>query len=366
MARKNPSRKCNLGSVRSTLRKMNYGLVGETSAVQICRWTKNSLRGDRGCWKEKFYGISSAGCVQMTPSVMWCENSCLHCWRPIEMNLGTELPVVDSPTEILDGIIMKRREMLMGIKGNKKVDAKNFEEMISPKLFTMSLSGEATLYPRLGEMFSEIRRRGGVSFLVTNGLNPEALQKLEKDGLPTQLVISTNAPNEKLFLQWHRSTKVEAWNVFLKSLDVMRKLKGKVRRVIRLTLVKKGSDGEFCEMTNMSEENLDEYVSLIKRAEPDFVHVKGYKAVGFARKRMGYDKQVWHGEVLEFARKLLERLNCVGEARSCDREGSLRGNGKAHASHGGLAVEWELGAEDERSCVVALVRKGVGMRIERI
>jgi len=53
------------------------------------------------------------------------------------MNLGTELPVVDSPTEILDGIIMKRREMLMGIKGNKKVDAKNFEEMISPKLFTM-------------------------------------------------------------------------------------------------------------------------------------------------------------------------------------------------------------------------------------
>jgi len=115
-----------------------------------------------------------------------------------------------------------------------------------------------------------------------------------------------------------------------------------------LTLVKKGSDGEFCEMTNMSEENLDEYVSLIKRAEPDFVHVKGYKAVGFARKRMGYDKQVWHGEVLEFARKLLERLNCVGGA---------------HALHGGLAVEWELGAEDERSCVVALVRRGVGMRI---
>ena len=56
MARKNPKRKNCVVDVRDKLRKMGYALVGGTSAVQVCRWTKNSLRGDRGCWKEKFYG----------------------------------------------------------------------------------------------------------------------------------------------------------------------------------------------------------------------------------------------------------------------------------------------------------------------
>ena len=316
---------------------MNYGLVGKTSAVQICRWTKNSLRGEGGCWKEKFYGIKSSGCVQMTPAVMWCENQCLHCWRPIEMNLGTELPGVDSPKEILNEIIEKRRKMLMGMKGNDKVDVEKFEENISPNLFTMSLSGEATLYPRLGEMFSEIRRRGAVSFLVSNGLNPDALRKLDSDGLPTQLVISCNAPNEKLFLQWHRSSKKNAWKTFLESLDVMNELRGKVRRVVRLTLVKKGKDGEFAGMTNMSDKNLEEYVSLIKRAEPDFVHIKGYKAVGYARERMGYDSQVWHEEVLEFAKRICENLT-------------------------GYSVR----AEEERSCVVCVAKDGVDLKIGKI
>ncbi len=334
MARSNPKRKNYSDGTRDKLTKMNYGLVGNTSAVQICRWTKNSLRGDRGCWKEKFYGISSAGCVQMTPSVMWCENQCLHCWRPIEMNLGTELPRVDDPIEILDGIIAKRREMLMGMKGNKLVDKEKFDEAIEPKLFTMSLSGEATLYPRLGEMFAEIRERGAVSFLVTNGLNSEALRKLEDEGLPTQLVISTNAPNEELFLKWHRSTKKDAWKTFLESLDIMKELKGKTRRVIRLTLVKSGEEGEFCGMTNMLEENLDEYVELIRKAAPDFVHVKGYKAVGFAKDRMGYDNQVCHDEVLEFSERLGEGLG-----------------------------DFSVKAEDKRSCVVALVRDGVEMGI---
>jgi len=329
--------KCDLDNVREKLNKMKYGLVGKTSAVQICRWTKNSLRGEGGCWKEKFYGIKSSGCVQMTPAVMWCENQCLHCWRPIEMNLGTELPSVDDPVEILDGIVAKRRDMLMGIKGNNKVDIERFEENIEPKLFTMSLSGEATLYPRLGEMFAEIRRRGAVSFLVTNGLNPDALRKLEKDGLPTQLVISCNAPNEKLFLQWHRSSKKNAWETFLESLDVMKSLKGKVRRVVRLTLVKKGKDGEFAGMTNMRDENIEEYVKLIKKADPDFVHVKGYKAVGYARDRMGYDSQVWHDGVLEFAGKICEGLD-----------------------------GYSIRAEEERSCVVCVAKDEVKLEIERV
>lgn len=321
--------------VKDTLKNMGYALVGDTSAVQICRWTKNALRGDRGCWKEKFYGISSAGCCQMTPAVMWCENQCLHCWRPIELNLGTDLPAVDDPKEILDGIVAARKELLMGFKGREGIDMKKFEEALEPKLYTMSLSGEATLYPRLGEMFAEIRKRGAVSFLVTNGLNPEVIKNLST--FPTQITVSTNAPNEELFLKWHRSTKKAAWVKFNETLDVVRNLKG-VRRVIRLTLVGVGEDGEFKDITNMAEENVGEYCDLIRKAEPDFVHVKGYKSVGYARERMGYDNQPWFEAVKDYAKKI------------CD---GLEG--------------YEVAAEDERCCVVMLKRKGgIGLKIEKV
>ena len=331
MARKNPIRK-SCDNARKNLEKMGYALVGETSAVQICRWTKNSIRGDRGCWKEKFYGISSAGCCQMTPSVLWCENKCLHCWRPIELSEGSKLPSVEDPKEILDGIVAARKKLLMGFKGKKDIDLKKFEESLEPKLYTMSLSGEPTLYPRLDEMFEEIRKRNAVSFLVTNGLNSEVIKNLKT--FPTQITVSTNAPNEKLFNIWHRSTKKDAWQEFLKTLDVIKTLESKVRRVIRLTIVK---PSESNEISNMSEDNIEEYVTLIKRAQPDFVHIKGFMSVGYARNRMGYDKQPWFEEVKEYANKILEKLD-----------------------------GFELGAEDERSCVIMLAKKGKKLKIEKI
>lgn len=337
MARQNPKRKCNSNDVKKTLEKMNYALVGNTSAVQICRWTKNAIRGDRGCWKEKFYGISSARCCQMTPAVMWCENQCLHCWRPIEMNLGTDLPGIDDPIEILDGIVEARKKLLVGFKGRKDTDMKKLEKALEPNLYTMSLSGEATLYPRLGEMFKEIRKRRAVSFLVTNGLNPEVLGNFKDDEFPTQITVSTNAPNEKLFKIWHRSTKKDAWETFNKTLDVLKKLKEKVRRVIRLTLVDAGEEGKFNETTNMSEENVKEYCELIRKAEPDFVHVKGYKSVGYARTRMGYDNQPWFEAVKEYATKILKVLD-----------------------------GYNIAAEDERCCVVMLAKKGKKLKIKKV
>ena len=336
MVRTNPKRKCQTSDVKKILEKMNYALVGETSAVQICRWTKNALRGDRGCWKEKFYGISSVGCCQMSPANNFCENKCLHCWRPIEMSFGTELPTIDDPIEILDGIVEARKKLLMGFKGNKDIDIKKFEMGLEPTLYTMSLSGEPTLYPRLGEMFQEIRRRGAVSFLVTNGLNPEVIAGFKNNEFPTQITVSTNAPNEKLFDVWHRSIKKNAWGKFNETLDIIRGLKGKVRRVIRLTLVDVGKEGEFKDKTNMSEENVGEYCDLIRKAMPDFVHVKGYKSVGYARERMGYDNQPWFDAVKEYALKI---------------EGNLEG--------------YEIAAEDERSCVVMLAKNGAGLKIKK-
>ncbi|MFH0712127.1 MAG: radical SAM protein [archaeon] len=316
--------------VGEKLKKMGYALVGGTSAVQICRWTKNSLRGDRGCWKEKFYGVSSAGCCQMTPSVMWCENRCLHCWRPIEMNLGTELPIIDEPVNILNGIVAARKKLLEGFRGRRGINVEKLKKAMEPSLYTMSLSGEPTLYPRLGEMFKEIRKRGAVSFLVTNGLNPEVLAGFKKDELPTQITVSMNAPNEKLFGIWHRSMKKDAWKKFNETLDVIRNLKGEVRRVIRLTLVKD---------ENMSRENVGEYCNLVRKAEPDFIHVKGFKSIGYARERLGYDKQVWFDGVKEFALKMEKELVKDG---------------------------FKISAEDRRCCVVMLARDGAKLKITKI
>ena len=277
----------------------------------------------------------------MTPAVMWCENNCVHCWRPIEYNLGTNLGEYDGPKEILEGIIKKRKELMMGLKGAHGVDPKKFEEALEPKLFTMSLSGEPTIYPRLGDLFEEIRKRGAVSFLVTNGMNPEALRKMAAENkLPTQITVSTNAPNKELFIRWVRSSKQNAWEVFNETLDVIRELKGKVRRVIRLTLAKPGTkEGPFKDLTNMKNEHVEQYADLIRKAEPEFIHVKGYKALGYSRDRLGYDKQPLHEEVREFAEKLEKELE---------------------------KDNYYIAMEDVRSCVVLIAKKGVEIQISQI
>ena len=320
-------RDSNINKVKKILEKQKYAIVGSSSGVQVCRWTRNSLNNGGVCWKEKFYGVKSHRCCQFSPAVMWCENQCLHCWRPIEMSLGTKLDKVDNPKEILDEIIKARKKLLMGFKGNKNVSRKKFIEACNPTLFTFSLSGEPTIYQRLGEMIQEVRVREGVSFVVTNGQNPEAIKKLEKENsLPTQLTVSLNAPNEKLFDVWHRSCKKDAWKKFNQTLGLIKTLKGKTRRAIRLTLVKN---------KNMSDKNIEEYVKLIKKAEPDFVHVKGFMSVGYSRERLGYETMPWHADVKKFAEKLV----------------------------GGLGGKWKVLGEEERSCVVLVGKSKKGLKI---
>ena len=79
--------------IKKTLEKQHYEIAGknEHSAVQVCRWTKNSLNGRGGCWKEKFYGIESHRCCQMSPAISWCPHKCLFCWRAIENTIGSKM-----------------------------------------------------------------------------------------------------------------------------------------------------------------------------------------------------------------------------------------------------------------------------------
>ncbi len=293
--------------IRQLLMRQHYFTVGKHSAVQICRWTKKSLRNEGVCYKEKFYGIKSHRCCQMTPSVMWCDNKCLHCWRAIEHTLGTKIPESDSPKEIIDGCIEAQRKLLQGFKKIprsrkkqlSKVNMKKWEEAQEPMQFAISLSGEPTLYDRIGELIKELHLRGKTSFLVTNGVHPEKIKELkEKNQLPTQLYVSVNSSNKKDYIKFHCSCKKNSWERLNKTLEILPSLK--CRKVFRINLIKN---------LNMSLKNIKEFSNLIKKAQPNFIELKGFMSVGFARERLGYDRMPWHKDVLEFAQELEKELN---------------------------------------------------------
>ena len=52
----------------------------------------------------------------------------------------------------------------------------------------------------------------------------------------------------------------------------------------------------------------ENYAKLILKANPDFVEVKGFVSIGYARKRLGYDRMPTHKEVRDFAKLLLKHL----------------------------------------------------------
>ena len=292
--------------LRQTLKKQHYGLVGEHSGVQVCRWSKKDLTDSGECYKAQFYGIKSHLCCQMSPSVGFCQNRCLHCWRAIELTLGKEIKKGDDPKKIISGCIKAQQKLLSGFRGNEKINLKKLEEAQEPMQFAISLTGEPTLYPKLGELIKELRKQKKTSFVVTNGLNPEALKSLKKQkALPTQLYISLNSPNEKLFLAWHRSQEKNAWKKFNQTLELFPNLS--TRKVIRMTLVKGKNN-------NMKEEQIKNYVDLIKKTNCDFIEVKGFMSVGFARQRknMGYETMPTHKEIQNYTKKIAKSLKKEG------------------------------------------------------
>ncbi len=287
--------------VKQRMNLQGYRFVGDHSAVQICRWTKKSIRNEGVCYKEKFYGIKSHQCCQMTPW-LGCPNKCIHCWRPVELDFDKLIgKTVDSPSEIIDDCIRAQRKLLEGFKilpktaniTRSKADMKKWSEAQEPMQFAISLSGEPTIYPQIGELIQELKKRGKTSFLVTNGLNPEKLEELiKKKQFPTQLYISVNTSNEEAYNKFHRSSKKNAWELLNKSLGLMNKFP---RSVFRMNLVRG---------LNMSDEMIPEYAEMIKKANPLFVELKGFMSVGFARERLGYDRMPDDKEMKTFAEKL--------------------------------------------------------------
>jgi tRNA wybutosine-synthesizing protein 1 len=284
--------------IKNNFKKQGYRLVGKHSAIKICTWTKQSIRDKDVCYKEKFYGINSHRCVQMSCTLLNCQNKCLHCWRDLSFTDNCIIKKPDSPKKIIDDCIKQQWKILQGFKGSEKSDLKKFHESLKPTQFAISLTGEATLYPYLPEMIKELRKRKMNSFLVSNGLLPEKLKELSrKNALPTQLYLSVLYPNESIFRKITNNREKESWKRFNESLKILKSLSKKTRTVLRLTLIKR---------INMVEP--ENYATLIKKAEPDFIEIKAYMHVGFSRERLKYENVPSHQEVKNFSRKIMKSL----------------------------------------------------------
>ena len=186
------------------LKKQKYHLVGSHSAVKRCKWLYESIVNDRPCYKQKFYGIKSHRCIQMSPSLYYCSQQCLFCWRAQSGDLQVtwdemKIPSVDSPEEIIQGSLKAQEKILTGYKGNPKTNWRKFQEALMPKHVAISLTGEPTLYEPLGELIQAFHQKGLTTFLVSNGTRPSKLSKLSQE--PTQLYISVCAPNEQVYKQ---------------------------------------------------------------------------------------------------------------------------------------------------------------------
>jgi len=136
-------------------------------------------------------------------------------------------------------------------------------EALYPNHAAISLDGEPLLYPKISELVQEFRNRNMTTFIVTNGTLTDKILNL--DPLPTQLYITLPAPNELTYKKICRPMIKNGWNRIMKSLESLNTLS--CRTLVRLTGVKN---------LNLSEDYIQDYIKIIKKANPNFFEIKGF------------------------------------------------------------------------------------------
>jgi tRNA wybutosine-synthesizing protein 1 len=230
----------------------------------------------------------------MTPSLYYCTQQCLFCWRAQSGDMQVTWdemrnPNKDTPEQIVEGCFKAQERIISGYKGNEKTDWRKFQEALRPKQVAISLTGEPTLYEPLGDLIGLFHQKGLTTFLVTNGNLPSKLSKLSQE--PTQLYVSLCAPNEEVYNKVCRPQFPKAWKNLNETLELLKSFR--CPTVTRMTMVK--------------DHNMDEvegYAKLIEKAQPTYIEAKAYMHIGFSGLRLGFDRMPMHDEVREFAEKL--------------------------------------------------------------
>ena len=279
------------------LKKAKYG-VSDHSTVDLCHWTKKSFKNDGDCYKHKFYGISTHRCMEFSPAGMYCENRCVYCWRPMEFydSMIMEPKNVAEPEQIITKLMAERRKLIMGFYGDARNEKLKLDESLLPAHYAISLSGEPTMYPKLPELIKYLKKLPETKsiFLVTNGQEPDMLQKLkDEDALPTQLYLSTNAADYESFLKINRPKYDDSWKRWNRSLMMLSGLD--TRTVLRITLIRDYND---------IEEMIPAFASMLRDSSPNFVEIKSYMHIGRSTNRLEHENMLDMDEVRHFASKL--------------------------------------------------------------
>lgn len=287
-------------SIAKQLKKAKYG-VADHATVELCHWTKKSFREDVGCYKHKFYGISTHQCMEFSPAGMYCENRCVYCWRPMEFyeSMNMDPKNVAEPEQMLERLMEERRKLIMGYYGDPRTDKKKLDESLLPSHYAVSLSGEPTMYPKLPELIRYLKSLPATKsiFLVTNGQEPDMIQRLaDEDALPTQLYLSTNAADYDSFMRINKPRYKDSWERWHRTLHMMSEID--TRTVLRMTLIRNHND---------SEKDIDGFADMIREANIHFIEAKSYMHIGRSTNRLERSDMLDFAEVQYFATELAKR-----------------------------------------------------------
>ncbi len=213
---------------------------------------------------------------------------------PEELGLSfdeSKMRQIDEPELIVEQSIHEQRRILSGyndlvMKG--LVDRRKYREAVNPNQVAISLSGEPTLYPKLGELISIYKEKSFTVLLVTNGTHPSMLSSLDVE--PTQLYITVGAPDESTYLKVCRPNANTRYSLLLQSLELTGSFS--CPTVFRITTARA-----------MNMKNPDGYAALISKYGPTYVEVKAAMSIGYGRTvgRMKEENMPSNREIKQFA-----------------------------------------------------------------
>ncbi|MFL6393647.1 MAG: radical SAM protein, partial [Nitrososphaeraceae archaeon] len=208
---------------------------------------------------------------------------------------------VDEPDVIVENLIEERKKLIVGFYGDTKNNKKKLDESLLPTHYAISLSGEPTMYPKLPQLIKYLKSLKATKsiFLVTNGQEPQMLERLaDEDALPTQLYLSTNASNRKMFYRINRPRHNDAWERWLKSLHFLADVN--TRTVLRMTLIRD---------YNENPQFVNEFAEIMLQGNPHFVELKSYMHIGMSIQRLKKDSMLEMNEVQKFSNELCRKMS---------------------------------------------------------